>query len=125
MSLKVGVVGLSGIGTTHSRCYANDDLADLVGVCDLEKERADTLAEQFRVKAYYSLKDMLDDQPDLDIVDVSTGGNENGSWHYEPTMQALEAGKHVLVEKRFQMIFAKRGKWSLKLKKIIYTSVAI
>lgn len=99
MALKVGVVGLSGIGTTHSRCYANDDLADLVAVCDLEKERADTLAEQFRVKAYYSLKDMLDDQPDLDIVDVSTGGNENGSWHYEPTMQALEAGKHVLVEK--------------------------
>ena len=99
MALKVGVVGLSGIGTTHSRCYANDDLADLVAVCDLEKERADTLAEQFRVKAYYSLKDMLDDQPDLDIVDVSTGGNENGSWHYEPAMQALEAGKHVLVEK--------------------------
>ena len=125
MALKVGVVGLSGIGTTHSRCYANDDLADLVAVCDLEKERADTLAEQFRVKAYYSLKDMLDDQPDLDIVDVSTGGNENGSWHYEPACRLWRRGSTCSLKNRFQMISAKRGKWSLKLKKIIYTSVAI
>ena len=42
---------------------------------------------------------MIDGEPDLDIVDVGTGGNENGSWHYEPTMEALDNGKHVLVEK--------------------------
>ena len=36
---------------------------------------------------------------ELDVVDVCTGGNENGSWHYEPVMEALDAGKHVLVEK--------------------------
>ena len=51
------------------------------------------------MKAYYSLADMIDGEPDLEIVDVTTGGNENGSWHYEPTMEALEKGKHVLVEK--------------------------
>ena len=99
MALKVGVVGLSGIGTRHTNCYTNDALAELVAVCDVIKERADSVAEQFGVKAYYSLKDMLESEPELDIVDVSTGGNENGSWHYEPTMQALEAGVHVLVEK--------------------------
>ena len=99
MALKVGVVGLSGIGTNHTTCYATDELAELVAVCDVIKERADSVAAQFGVKAFYSLKDMLESESELDIVDVSTGGNENGSWHYEPTMQALEAGKHVIVEK--------------------------
>jgi predicted dehydrogenase len=36
---------------------------------------------------------------ELDIVDVTTGGFENGSWHFEPAMEAMAAGKHVLVEK--------------------------
>ena len=99
MALKVGVVGMSGIGNNHANCHANDDLADLVAVCDIVKERADSAAERLGVKAYYSLADMIDGEPDLDIVDVGTGGYENGSWHYEPTMEALENGKHVLVEK--------------------------
>ena len=99
MALKVGIVGLSGIGNNHANCYTQDDLADLVAVCDFVKEKADDTAEKFGIKAYYNLQDMIDGEPDLDIVDVSTGGNENGSWHYEPTMQALDSGKHVLVEK--------------------------
>jgi predicted dehydrogenase len=57
------------------------------------------VAEKHGVKAYYKLSDMLDGEPDLDVVDVCTGGMENGSWHFEPTMEALEAGKHVLCEK--------------------------
>jgi len=102
MALKVGVVGVPfprGIGMTHATCHANDPLAKLVAVCDIVKERADGAAEKFGVRAYYSLPEMLEKEPDLDIVDVCTGGHENGSLHYEPTMQALEAGKHVLVEK--------------------------
>lgn len=99
MALKVGVVGLRGIGTNHANCYVQDELAELVAVCDLVKEQADSVADRFGVKAYYTLKEMVESEPDLDIVDVSTGGNENGSWHYEPTIQALEYGKHVLVEK--------------------------
>ncbi len=99
MPLKVGVVGVRGIGTNHSRCHKEDELAELVVVCDVIKERADKAAETFGVKAYYSLPDMLDAHPDLDIIDVCTGGYENGSWHFEPVMQALEAGKQVLCEK--------------------------
>ncbi|MFC1671725.1 Gfo/Idh/MocA family protein [Planctomycetota bacterium] len=99
MSLKVGVVGVRGIGTSHSRCHSEDELAELVAVCDVVGERADKAAETFGVKAYYSLSDMLNAHPELDIIDVCTGGYENGSWHFEPVMQALEAGKQVLCEK--------------------------
>ena len=99
MALKVGVVGLRGIGNSHADCHAKDDLAELVAVCDLVKPLADKAAEKHKVKAYGSLKEMLKAHPDLDIVDVCTGGIENGSWHYEPAMEAMEAGKHTLVEK--------------------------
>ena len=98
MALKVGVVGLRGIGTRHSQCYHDDDLAELVAVCDIVKERADTAADKFGARKYYSLTEMLKNE-DLDIVDISTGGYENGAWHYEPAMEALEAGKHTIVEK--------------------------
>jgi predicted dehydrogenase len=99
MALKVGVVGLRGIGNQHADCHKKDPLSNLVAVCDVIKERADKTAARLGVKAYYSLKDMLDGEPDLDIVDVTTGGHENGSWHFEPAMEAIAAGKNVLVEK--------------------------
>lgn len=98
MALKVGVVGMGGIGNQHASCHKSDKLADLIAVCDVVKEKADTAAKSHGVKAYYSLKDMMANEK-LDIVDVTTSGYENGSWHYEPAMEALAAGKHVLCEK--------------------------
>jgi predicted dehydrogenase len=98
MPLKVGVVGMRGIGNTHAAAHAQDPLAKLVAVCDVVKDRADAGARKYGVRAHYSLKDMLANE-ELDIVDVATGGYENGSWHFEPAMEAMEAGKHVLVEK--------------------------
>lgn len=98
MVLRVGVVGMRGIGNTHAQAHASDPLAELVAVCDVVEERADDAAKRYGVPVYYSLRDMLRNE-DLDVIDVTTGGYENGSWHFEPTMEALEAGKHVLVEK--------------------------
>jgi predicted dehydrogenase len=98
MALKIGIVGCRGIGMTHANAYKQDELADLVAVCDVVKERADAMAEKLGVRAYYELSEMLRGE-ELDIVDVTTGGFENGSWHFEPAMEAMEAGKHVLVEK--------------------------
>ena len=96
---KAGVVGMGGIGNTHANCIKNDPLAELVAVCDVRRERADDAAAKFGVPAYYSLKDMLTAHPEIEVVHVTTSGFENGSWHYDPTMEALDAGRHVLVEK--------------------------
>ncbi len=93
--LRVGVVGCGGIGLRHSRAYQSHPESELVCVCDMVKEKADARAQELGVKAYYSLKDMLVAEPDLDSVGVITADN----LHFEPTMEALEAGKHVLVEK--------------------------
>lgn len=99
MALKIGLVGMGGIGNTHADVYQADELADLVAVCDVKKDRADAAAAKYGVPAFYALKDMLAAMPDLDIVDITTSGYENGSWHYVPAMEALAAGKNVLVEK--------------------------
>lgn len=98
MALKVGMVGFNSIANSHVNTHVQDPLAELVAICDAVKERADKAAEKYGCKAYYSLEDMLENE-ELDVVDVTTGGLENGSWHYEPAMIAMEAGKNVLVEK--------------------------
>ena len=96
--LRVWVIGMGPIGNRHADIYREDDLAELVGVCDLLKERADAAAARLGVPAFYNAPAMLAAlQPD--VVSVATGGYEYGSDHYEPTMQALEAGCHVLGEK--------------------------
>jgi len=99
MALKIGIVGMGGIGNLHGDCYLKDDLAEVCAVCDVVKEKADAAAEKFKVPAFYTAKEMISAIPELDIVDVTTSGYENGSWHYIPAMEALDAGKNVLCEK--------------------------
>ena len=96
--LRVCVIGMGPIGNRHADIYKEDPLAELVGVCDILQERADAAAERLGVPAFYDAPTMLAAlKPDL--CSVATGGYEYGSDHYEPTMQALEAGCHVLCEK--------------------------
>ena len=96
--LRVAVIGLGPIGNRHARIYQEDPLAELVGVCDLRHDRADSAAGALGVPAFYSVPDMLAAlHPDL--CSVATGGYEYGSDHCLPTLQALDAGCHVLCEK--------------------------
>ena len=99
MALKCAVIGMGGIGNTHATCYKNNPLAELVAVCDVNKAKADAAAEKFGVKAFYSIDEMLKGMPEIEVVSVTTSGYDNGSMHFEPAMQCLEAKKAVLVEK--------------------------
>lgn len=96
--LRVCVIGLGPIGNLHARIYKEDPLAELVGVCDIIEERARTAGERFGVPYFTSAPQMLSALTP-DVCSVATGGYEYGSDHYEPTIQALEAGCHVLCEK--------------------------
>lgn len=98
MTIRTAVIGAGNIGRTHGRVYKANPLAELVAICDLDRARADAAAADLGVKAYYDVEELLRSEP-LDMVSVATAGVENGSHHYRPTMQALQAGKHVLVEK--------------------------
>ena len=92
--VKVGVVGCGGIGGIHCQGYKSHPKAQLKCVCDIDRAKADARAGELGVKAYYSVKEMLASE-DLDLVGVITADH----LHFEPVMQALDAGKHVFVEK--------------------------
>jgi len=96
--LRVCVIGMGPIGNLHADIYKSDPLAQLVGVCDIRKDRADAAAARLGVPAFYDAESMLVAMAP-DVCSVATSGVENGSDHYEPTMRALEAGCHVLCEK--------------------------
>ncbi len=96
--LRTCVIGLGPIGNLHASLHKADPLAELVGVCDIIKERADAASARLGVPAFYDAQTMLDAlKPD--VCSIATAGFENGSDHYEVTLQAFEAGCHVLGEK--------------------------
>ncbi len=96
--LRVCVIGLGPIGNLHCRIYKEDELVQLIGVCDIQEDRAREAGARYGVRHYLDAVTMLRElKPDL--VSVATGGYEYSSDHCLPTIQALEAGCHVLTEK--------------------------
>jgi len=96
--LRVCVIGMGPIGNLHADIYQADELAELVGVCDLIPERARSAGERLGVPWFIRAEEMLS-RLAPDLCSVTTGGYEYSSDHYQPTIQALEAGCHVLCEK--------------------------
>jgi predicted dehydrogenase len=90
---RVGVAGLGYWGPNLARNF--DDLAQLKWICDESAERlAEFSARYPQAQPTGSFAEMLDD-PEVDAVVIATPVPT----HYELARQALDAGKHVLVEK--------------------------
>jgi predicted dehydrogenase len=96
--LRVCVIGLGPIGNTHASIYKTLPEVELIGVCDRRADRAEAAGQKYGVPWYLDAEIMLGAQKP-DLVSVATGGFEYSSDHYEPTIQALQAGAHVLCEK--------------------------
>jgi len=90
---RIGVVGLNYWGPNLVRNF--DGLAELTWLCDLDDTHLRPLAERYpHARATNTLEDMLADDA-LDAVVIATPVPT----HYALAKQALEAGKHVFVEK--------------------------
>jgi predicted dehydrogenase len=96
--LRVGVVGMGPIGNLHADIYRELPGTELAAICDIDHGRADAAAQRLGVPACYSVPELLASKR-LDLASITTGGEEYGSDHYQPTMACLRAGLHVLGEK--------------------------
>ncbi|MEZ0327048.1 MAG: Gfo/Idh/MocA family protein [Fimbriimonas sp.] len=99
--LKIGIIGSGGIAQgCHMKGYASiPEECEIVAVCDVNKETAQKAADKFNVATVYTdFKELLADK-EIDAVSVATPNK----YHVEPTVAALNAGKHVLCEKPLGM----------------------
>src|SRR3954468_16851710 len=93
--LRIGVIGLGWFGEIHCETIIGVPNLELAALCTRTPERLDALAAKFGVrKAIRDYRKLLDD-PDIDAVSIVTMWDQ----HTAPAIAALEAGKHVFLEK--------------------------
>mgnify|MGYP001387520810 FL=1 len=59
--LRVCVIGVGPIGNRHADIYMENELSQLVGICDIDETRANATAERLSVSAFYNAKKMLEE----------------------------------------------------------------
>jgi len=98
--LRVGVIGAGRWSTSaHLPGFTRSPLAEVVMLCDLDRELAEQKAKMFNIPSITTDYREMIARADIDIIDVCTRGLREGNEHEKLTFAALEAGKHVLVEK--------------------------
>jgi len=91
--IKFAIVGCGRIAQRHAEHINN--YGELMAVCDIDASKANDLAQQYAVQAYYSLDEMLLHEKQLHVVAVCT---PNGL-HAQHGIAILKAGFHALIEK--------------------------
>lgn len=89
--IRTAVVGLN-MGIAHAYAYSMSERSDLRYVVDLDVEKAAKVAAELGCKHTSDWKSILDE---VDAISFATPHH----LHYPMAMEAIAAGKHVLMEK--------------------------
>ena len=98
--IVVGLIGPGGMGSNHLNLLAKNSDVELAWVCDVDQQRLDKAAAAIESVAGHKpqtsgdLRRVLDD-PSVQAVFIATPDH----WHAPAAILALDAGKHVYVEK--------------------------
>jgi UDP-N-acetyl-2-amino-2-deoxyglucuronate dehydrogenase len=93
-TVKFAVIGCGHIGKRHAEMIKRNPEAELVAICDvLPADKVNTA--QFSVPLYATLAEMFAAHSEIEVVNIAT---PNG-FHCEHALEALEARKHVVIEK--------------------------
>jgi hypothetical protein len=93
--IGLAIIGAGRIGTMRATLATSHAAVRMIGVADLNEIAAATLAEKSGASIVGTDSREIISHPAINAVVVSTGEHQ----HVEPVLQALEMGKHVLVEK--------------------------
>lgn len=89
---KIGVFGVGHLGKHHARILNGLPTTELVGVHDLDPQRGEEIADREGVPYFARWEDLMEKCDAVDIVTPTTT-------HHALAAPALDAGKHVFVEK--------------------------
>src|SRR5712692_8895657 len=95
--LRIGVIGAGGMATYHMKSLVamkDSDNIDIIAVSDIYDKRRENAAQLTGGKPYKQYRELLDNK-DIDYVLIATPEH----WHFQMTMDALAAGKHLYCEK--------------------------
>ena len=94
--VRIGVIGIGNMGSAHCRTVCTTENAELTAVCDIDETKFGKLPEEAgdKVRKYTSPETFFAEAP-VDAVIISVPHYD----HVPLAMQALQAGKHILVEK--------------------------
>lgn len=92
--IKFAVIGCGHIGKRHAEMIDRNPESELVALIDV-KDKASLNIERYDIPFFTSLDDFFKKGLDVDVVSIAT---PNG-FHAEHALKALEAHKHVVVEK--------------------------
>ena len=98
--LEVGVIGCKGMGWANTKSILNNPDVDLVAICDVDQSVRDQRKEEYKEfrtntpKLYGDYRELLKDD-NIDAVIIGTPDH----WHAKMMVDAVQAGKHVYVEK--------------------------
>jgi predicted dehydrogenase len=95
--LRLGVIGCGGMANSHMTgllAMKETDNVEIAAVCDVYQKRLDAAAARTGGAPLRDYRELLG-RKDLDYVLIATPEH----WHHRMTLDALDAGKHVYVEK--------------------------
>jgi len=95
--IRVGVIGCGGMGTEHIKALLkmrDADNVEITAVCDVFDKRAHAAAAMTGAREFRDYRKLLE-LKEVDYVLVATPEH----WHYRMALDAIEAGKHIYVEK--------------------------
>lgn len=92
--MKIALIGPGKVAHLHAQAVQQTPGLTLAAVCGRNEEKTRTFAQQYRAVPYTDIADMVS-REGIDVCVVLTPHPA----HREPTIAALEAGAHVLVEK--------------------------
>jgi predicted dehydrogenase len=94
-NLRWGVIGLGWFGEVHADALSAMPGIELSALCTRRRERLDELGRRYAVARRYTDYRQLLADPDVDVLSIVTHVDD----HRQIALDALESGKHVLLEK--------------------------
>lgn len=93
--LQIGLIGTGYWGPNIARSFELTGKAEIRWLCDIDSTRLKMIADKYSHASTTDIVDKVLEDQEVSAVAISTPA----STHYELTRRAIEAGKHVLVEK--------------------------